>query len=201
MPLAWLILAGGSALILLPVSWALAQSLRGRDESARNQLAALTVSALLAAPLLSVVLRVLKSATHHRPLGAATFALVAAITVLGCFAVLGRLAAHAGPTGSPRARGPARLALLALALLGALGTLLVALPLGSRGVLDAVLLVGVAAALAARGWPAPQGLLPKVGLGLVLALVVASAALSRPDALRDQLKTQAPVGLGWVWAW
>lgn len=201
MPLAWLVLAGGSALVLLPLSWALGQGVRGQDVSARIQLVTLSVSALLAAPLLSVVLRVLKSATHHRPLGAATFALVAALVIVGCLALVGRLAAHAGPQGSAKAQRPARFALIALAVVGGLGTLLAALPLLSAGVIDALLLVGVATVLAARGWPAPRGLLPKLGLGVVLLLVVASGALSRSDAVLQQLQAQAPVSLGWVWVW
>ncbi len=201
MPLAWLILAGGSALVLLPFSWALAQGLRGQDVSARIQLVTLGVSVLLAAPLLNVVLRVLKSATHHRPLGAATFALIAALVLIGCLALVGRLAAYAGPQASARAQRPARLALIALALVGGLGTLLAALPLLSAGVIDGLLLVGVATALTARGLPAPRGMLPKLGLGVVLLLVVTSGALSRSDAVLQQLQAQAPVSLGWLWAW
>ena len=75
--LGWLLLAGGSALVLGPVA-ALARSARPMPPAV---LAALAGSAAVSIPL-AVFARLLHQNTHHRPLGAATFAVVALLLLV-----------------------------------------------------------------------------------------------------------------------
>ncbi|MBK7578822.1 MAG: hypothetical protein IPI67_01335 [Myxococcales bacterium] len=90
LPVAWLALWGGAALTLAPV----AASLRiARPFSTLAWSVPLGIVFSLAP--LAMFARVLKTATHHRPLGAVTFAVIALMLVLGAIAVAARLLAWA----------------------------------------------------------------------------------------------------------
>jgi hypothetical protein len=83
---AWLTLCGAVALVAGPTA-ALVRALRSGPRSVR----ALPLALLLALPPLSVFGQVLHRSTHHRPLGAATFAVVGAALLLGLVVVTTRL--------------------------------------------------------------------------------------------------------------
>jgi hypothetical protein len=67
--------------------------------------------------------RVLKATTHHRPLGAATFAVLAGAIFLGAVALAGRLVVMSSAAEATRARILARAALALMAGLAALAAL------------------------------------------------------------------------------
>jgi len=192
LPLSWLALWGSAALMAAPVAgaWRVARPL-----PASAWCLPLGV-ALSLAPLM-VFARLLKTATHHRPLGGATFAIVAALLVLGATAVAARLLAWSGQQAGAKAKLP-----VVVALLGSCLAVPLALPmLGAelRGaLLDGVLLLGVTALgalvpeqrrIAARA--AISGPLLWIGaIGSALAVGLGSAAT------RAALADHAPVLLG-----
>lgn len=206
LPVAWLALAGGSALVLLPFCIALRIQL-GRGASGRRQLLVLIASLGISAPVLSVLLKLLKTGTHHRPLGAATFAGLALIVVIGSFALVGRLgafAAKADDGGAGSSGNRAALALRVVAVLGALGVLYAALPLvgAAKGsLLAAALLLGGSSALCWLGVPKVSGTLARMGVAVCLALSILSGVLLRSGELLETLQKQAPVSLGAGWLW
>jgi hypothetical protein len=156
----------------------------------------LPLAVLLGLPALTVFGQVLHRSTHHRPLGAATFAVVGAALLLGLVVVTTRLLAAA-----ERGRGGARLArgVLGVAVVLALGVeialIRAALRQAGGGLtqawLDAGLIV-VATALASA-LPVPR--LPSwVGAALWAAAVGACAvALERSPAVREVVSDRAPV--------
>ncbi len=182
----WLLLAGSAALLTAP----LGALLRASALPPRALLPALTAAALAGAPL-ALLGGLLKTATHHRPLGATTFALLGLGLGLGLVVLTARL------RGAPRLLG-------ALTLLGAAALawrLLPALGLDAalrQGMLDGALLL-LAVAIAWRlPLPAPLrapwvrlvgplGLL--LGLGLAVALGV--------DAQRRRAADSAGAVLLW----
>lgn len=205
-PVAWLALAGGSALMLLPFCIALRMQL-GRGASGRRQLLVLIASLGLSAPVLSVLLRVLKTGTHHRPLGAATFAGLALIAVVGLLALVGRLgafAAQAGDAETASSGNRASLVLKLVAALGALGLLYAALPLlgvAKGSLLAGALLLGSSSALCWLGVPKVSGTLARAGVAVCLVLSILSGVLLRSGELLETLQKQAPVSLGAGWLW
>lgn len=189
LPLAWLALWGSAALMVGPVAgaWRAARPLPASAFSLPLGLG------LSLAPLL-VFARVLKTATHHRPLGGATFAIVAAFLVLGATAVSARVIAWAA-----RREGAASKLPLALGVLGSCLAVPLALPLLSpelRGsALDGALCLAVAAAGALV--PVRGALGSRVGLPLWLAAVVLALSLGLGAAeTRAVLAERAPVLLG-----
>ena len=96
--LGWLALTGGTALVLGP-ALAFARGVRTERMGSR---AALLGLALAAAPL-SLLAEALKRSTHHRPLGAATYAVLALALVSGAVVVAWRLLRFS-ESGSPAAR-------------------------------------------------------------------------------------------------
>jgi hypothetical protein len=193
--IAVLALTGGSALVLGPMLVAVE---RARDQGVRLGLWASGVG--LATWPLAHLGSLLERTTHHRPLGAATFVVLALGAVLGCLLVARRVGAlDSGKTGR---RG----ASLALALAGALSTGVVVV--GALRVdavrphlLDGLLLV-VAGVL---GWvtlrrPAVVTALARVGVVLWIAFVAGYVvALTRPSF--DQIRAVAPVlsgPAGWL---
>ncbi|MCA9641057.1 MAG: hypothetical protein H6718_08945 [Polyangiaceae bacterium] len=200
-PLAWVALVGGSALLLLPFCIALRIQL-GRGAVGRRGLMVLVASLGLSAPVLSILLKLLKTGTHHRPLGAATFAGLALISLLGALAVVGRLGSFAGRDGAAGKR--AALLLKVAVGVGALGLLYASLPLlgaGKGALLGALLLIGVSGALCWLGLPKVSGTLARVGVALCLLLSVMSGVLLRSGDLLETLQKQAPVSLGAGWLW
>jgi hypothetical protein len=186
-----LVLWGSSALLLAPA----AAALRVARPLPRMALA-LPAAVLLALPVLIVLARVLKTTTHHRPLGAATFAVLALGILLGALAVTGRLLSHVS-----REHRLARLVLIGLLAAAGLATLVLALPLLSvaRGsLLDSALALGAAAlATLLRAPPAlervakiagPVALVVAVGAGFALgSQPVRAAAVSRAPVLAGPL--------------
>lgn len=137
--------------------------------------------------------RVLKNATHHRPLGGATFALVATMLVLGATAVAARLIAWSQARSGALRRAPHAVAVAGLAL----GALLALPVLGSElraSLLDGVLALCVVAAAAV----APEKpLLARVGLPLWGVAVALGLGLGLSSAAtRAVLAEHAPVLLG-----
>lgn len=190
---AWVALWGSAALMIAPVAaaWRLARPLSRSAWSLPLGLA------LSLAPLM-LFARVLKVATHHRPLGGATFAIVATLLVLGATAVAARLIAWSAGREGALAQAPRVIAALSLAL-----GLVLALPaLGAelRGsVLDGLLSVVLAAVGAFV--PARQ-LVARIGPALWVVVVAAGLGWGLGAAqTRGVLADQAPVltGLsGWL---
>ncbi|HEY8944005.1 MAG TPA: hypothetical protein VIM73_07080 [Polyangiaceae bacterium] len=149
--LAWVVLAGACALVLGP---ALAGLARARPLTVAL-FSVLTGIGLAALPLAVLATR-LKLVTHHRPLGAVTFAVLATAVVLGSIAVTLRLTTwtvgRGGGPGSAWIR--AGIALLALAgpalLLGSVASAATA----RTSVLDVGLALASAAVLGFSPWPA-----------------------------------------------
>jgi hypothetical protein len=172
----WVALAGGSALVLGPVVLLVAVTI----DKPQRLLAPLSGVALSAAPLALLAIA-LKTQTHHRPLGAATFAVMAFVVVSLCVVVAVRIAQVAG-TRAPRSRR-ALLSLLVASALGSLSAVLVAALRadGSRPhVLDAMSLIvagGVAVGFLRRG--VKREALGRAGIALWTTLVLAGLLWSR----------------------
>lgn len=193
---AWVALSGGTALVLGPLV-ACARVVERRSTSLR---AALVGIALASTPLATLG-KLLKLDTHHRPLGAATFAFLALGLVLALVVVTVRVTAwtHAEPTLARRAVRQL-VVVLALASLG-----LALLRAGVEGgfapsVADAarVLLI---AALAHRALDTPlvEGLARRAGVLSWVLLVVAGLVAAR-GPVKDAVHKSAPV-LGGPRAW
>lgn len=187
-----LALAGGSALVLGPV---LALVERARAQGAR--LSFVVAGLGLALWPIAWFGALLERTTHHRPLGAATFAVGALAVLLGCLLAARRVASLDG-TGAGRA---ATLALYSAAgagtgllLLGALRTEVL-----RSEVLDGLLLVvGGALGWVALRKQATSGALSRVGAALWIALVVGHLfAATRPafEQIRDRARVlSGPAG-------
>jgi xanthine/uracil permease len=174
----WLALAGGTALVLGPVL-ALARVVPRDSSGVRGALLGIALAAL---PLALFAER-LKLQTHHRPLGAATYGVIALGVLALCILVAVRLLDWVERDPTPLRRG-LRVAALGLGL-GGLGlTLLRAL--GAEGarsdVLDGlrVLAVGVLAYLA-LDQPRVEGLLRRAGALLWVIVVAAGLAAHHGD--------------------
>jgi hypothetical protein len=154
------------------------------------------LAVLLGLPALTVFGQVLHRSTHHRPLGAATFAVVGAALLLGLVVVATRLLGAA-----ERGRGGARLArgVLVLAAVLALGVEIALIRSALRqpgGELTQVLLDGgliVLATALASALPEPR--LPNwVGLTLWAAAVGGCAVLlQQSPAVREVVSDRASV--------
>jgi hypothetical protein len=183
-PAVWITLAGATALLLGP---ALAGLARARPVTGAL-FAALTAIGLCAIPL-AFLATVLKTTTHHRPLGAVTFAVAAALLIFGAMLATLRLVAwtRARPNG-PSARLWLRAAVALAAIAGSaflFGSVLSAASARSSA-LDVVLALGSALLLGIAPWPralrkvASRAGLPiwvtLVGLGVSIGLSGASSA-------------------------
>lgn len=192
-----LALLGSSSLVVVPVSvWlrrALAAGLPGTDR-------ALLAGAALSALPLALFGGVLKSTTHHRPLGGATFAVAASCVLALCvglsFRFLGGL--RRGVPKSPWQN------LFTLGCgLSLTGALLLGTAQATRANLVDFLALG-AACVAASIIRLPAALarwkLPVVLLGWAGLLILAGLALTTPH-VAGSLTTQAPVSfatLSWL---
>ena len=188
----WVALWGSASLMVAPVAGAL------RIARPLPRVAWCVPLGLLVAlaPLL-VFARVLKTATHHRPLGGATFAIIATGLVLGCVAFAARLLAWSDAESALRRRAPLILAVLC-GLAGAKlagGALLGPLRVSAFHAALAAVAAGVGAFVAV---PAPvEPFVARIGLP-VFALAVTLGVLvglGTPE-LRDVLAERAPVLLG-----
>lgn len=150
---------------------------------------------------------VLARATHHRPLGAATFAVLGLAALVLAVAYAARLVAAAQAPGAwgVVARWALRVGLAAGVLLGLFVILRGLVEAGAgplrTGLVDGALLV-LATLVAARlpGWKWSNH--PRLGWGLWAAVVVASSSLlAALPAVRAVLAREAPVLLplgGWL---
>jgi hypothetical protein len=150
-PTAFFVLFGSAASLFGPLLAGLAAA-RPLSPALRAVLLGLGLSALPLAKLAGM----LKAATHHRPLGAVTFAALALLSCLGIIAVSARLLAVTGAARSLPARG-ARGALILGAVAGPL--LLLGGAAASvnlrEGVFDVALGLGAGALLGLLPWPPP----------------------------------------------
>jgi hypothetical protein len=193
---AFAVCMAGCALVMAPLSSALASA-----RSASRFRSALTVSGLLAAIPLLPFASILKTSTHHRPLGGVTFAVLAGLVLVGMSLVCGRLVTWAGaqrPASAAR-----RVALVALAALGT-AALLLGLIQGLKGgdayrngFFDSLRVLGLAT-LAARV-PLPDAVLRRlrgVGLAAWIAVVTVGLCLGRSPAMQAESAARCPV-LNW----
>ena len=183
---AFCVLFGGAALIFGPVLAGLSAA-RPPSFGLRAVLLGLGLAALPLAKLAAM----LKAVTHHRPLGAVTFAALALVLCGGAIVVAARLLTLGGPSNGARAL---RVSLLLLAVLGPLLLLLraAASPALRGGVVDVTLGLGSAVLLAIVPWPpaarraldrfAPPLWFGAVLIGVASALVlgVGAAELASP---------------------
>jgi hypothetical protein len=155
-PAAFVVLLGSSALVLVPLAALLAdeRARLARKAPAGALAPALVAGLALATPLLARLLSVLKTTTHHRPLGAVTFAVLAAFTVLGCCVLAVRVFSWTRDGSRPVARSARRL-FLALAVAGPFFLLLraAATPVLRTGLFDLSLGLGSAISFQLIQWP------------------------------------------------
>jgi hypothetical protein len=188
----WLALAGGSALVVGPVLALLRRALA----TSSHLLLPLAGVGLSAAPL-AMLGSLLKSTTHHRPLGAATFAVLALGVVVFCVLValsVGRVARRApvdGRRGAWMVLGAAALASVAAALAPVLRSE------GARPhALDAVsLIVAGGAALGALRIEPVRVLGRRFGALLWIAITLAGLLVARGPTF-VAVKNFAPVAAG-----
>ncbi len=198
---AFAVCMAGAALVMAPLSAALATA---TPTSKFRQ--ALTVGVLLASLPLVPFASILKTATHHRPLGGVTFAVIAALVVVGLSLVSAQLITWAGAQ-RPTLGGVARFGVVALAALGA-AAMLLAMMQGLKGgggfrngFFDALRVLGLAT-LAARV-PVPPGLLRRLrgfGLAAWIAVVTVGVCLGHAPAMQTELADRCPV-LHWPLLW
>ncbi len=183
----------------------LSAALAGSSQTGRFR-QALTLGVLLAGLPLLPFAALLKTSTHHRPLGGVTFAVIAGVTVVGLSLVAGRLITWAGAQRAPL-QPLARFGIVVLAALGAAAVLL-GLMQGLKGggvfltgIFDALRVLGLAT-LAARV-PVPEGLLRRArgfGLAAWIAVVTVGVCLGRAPAMQAELAVRCPV-LHWPLLW
>lgn len=188
----WIGLAGGSALFLGPVL----ALLRGALEPPSRSFGPLVGVALSAAPL-SLFGTMLKATTHHRPLGAATFA-VLALPLVAFFVLVAVRFVSFADTRPPAARK----SLHALAVGTALGSLVAALAatLGSDGarphLVDALsLVVAGGLGLGTLRVRAVVAAVRRLGGALWIALVLLGLFAARGPTFAS-MKKSAPVVAG-----
>jgi len=193
---AWLALAGSTALFLGPLL-VLVRAAPARSQGFRAAL----VGALLAVVPVALLGQSLKVSTHHRPLGAATFGVLAlALIVAGVFVGV-RLGAWADG-GVSAARRIAFGAVTALGLAGVAFVLLRAL--GSEGmhhgVIDTLRLLAAAAlARLALDQPRVETWARRAG-GLAWLAMVVGGMIAARGPVREAIRERAPV-LGGPMAW
>lgn len=193
---AWVALAGSAALFLGPLL-VLVRAAPARSGSFR----AVLIGAALAVVPVALLGGLLKTSTHHRPLGAATFGMLALLIVLGSVFVGARFGAWA-EGGETRVRRIAFGVAAALGLGGVAFVLLRALGAESmhHGVIDALRLLA-AAALARMALDQPRVLAwaRRAGVLAWLAMVVGGMIAAR-GPVREAIRERAPV-LGGPMAW
>ena len=155
--------------------------------------------ALALAPL-GLFARILKATTHHRPLGAVTFAIVSIVVVLVAIAFAARLIAELkARRNAPSFRAVRALSVMAVALLALAGCAVAFRALAGDAELrplaiDTVLLLG---AVIAVGWVQVPAVAVERARALVFlvwasAVIAAIIALRRPDVVQV-IAVSAPV--------
>jgi len=192
----WAALAGATAVLLGPFLAAL-----GQLRPLRTGLLAVALGLGLAAWPTALLLSVLKSNTHHRPLGAVTFAFAAAVLALGASVLALRCLTW---FQRERPSGFGRVARAALAVLAVAGPLVLVLRLGASAqtrapLFDASLALGLAALTQLIPWPAPI-LRWTERLGLPVWAVVVAVGLLSAHSASESAFAASPVLLSPV-AW
>jgi putative flippase GtrA len=185
-PIAWLAVWGAASLWVAPLAGAL------RTTGFTPSLKVVGLGVLMATVPLMIFARLLKSATHHRPLGAATFALVAALVLLFTIAAASRLLSLAARHRLPK-----------YVLFGVIGALVMLVMLPALEVaevrsafMDGALVIG--ALVVAAAVPAPprlERIARWAGL-LMYAMSVLLALLFARGALLADLVQRTPLLLG-----
>lgn len=198
---AFVVCLSGCALVMAPLAAALASSsATGKFKSA------LTAGILLAALPLLPFAALLRTTTHHRPLGGVTFAVIAGLSLLGLSLLGARLLTWAGAQHGTL-RTVARVGswvVFGLGFSAILLGLLRGLQAGDAyrtGLFDALRVLGLAT-LAARV-RLPDALLRRLrGLGLAawIAVVTLGVCFGRAPAMQAELATRCPV-LHWPLVW
>lgn len=197
---AFAVCLAGCALVMAPLSAALAGAPKTKFSTS------LTLGVVLAALPLLPFATLLKTTTHHRPLGGVTFAVACGLLIVGLSLICGRLVTWSGVQPARRTV-VARVLLLALAAAGT-ASLLFALVHGLQGgsayrtgFYDALRVLGLAT-LAAR-IRLPEQLLRRVhvlGLAAWVAVVTVGVCFARAPALQVELASRCPV-LHWPLVW
>jgi hypothetical protein len=195
--LALLALGGAASLVVVPVGlWIRRARAGGWSGSDR----ALLLGAALSSLPLALFGGVLKSTTHHRPLGGATFAVATLCLLAICLGLAFRFSA-----GAPRVapKSPWQSLFMVACLLSLAG----ALALGAAGAAQTALLDFITLALAsgAAAFVKVPAWLERVNLtvplGLWAALVLGAAFSIQSPELARSLTTRAPVSfaaLSWL---
>jgi hypothetical protein len=194
--LAWVALTGSTALVLGPLL-AAARVLRNHAGKVRGVL----LGAALATLPVALLGQVLKVQTHHRPLGAATFAFLALGVVLGCILVTVRVVDWTSREPTRSRRGVGRLVVM-LAGISLCVPLLRAISTEgyNHGVLDACRVLLLAAlALRALDVDRVRALARRAGV-LAWVLLVLAGLFAGHGAMRAAVRERAPV-LGGPMAW
>ncbi len=189
----WLVLWGAAALLMGPLAGAL-RLLRPEPRG----LVVLALGVGLASGPWMVFAQLLKRATHHRPLGAVTFAVLGTAILIGALLISARVFAMA--QGSGRGRRFGRMLAIVLAVIAGLFVLRVVGGVLLAGGLRSGLLDGALAALGVIGAavaPLPTGAAGRVRLAgpasWLLVIGGALVALHLADGLPAILNSAAPV--------
>lgn len=189
------------ALVMAPLSAALTLP-TGRSRFRSAQLLGVLLGAVVLLPFATL----LKSTTHHRPLGGVTFAVSAGLVIVCGSLFAARLLTWAGAQGQ-HGRRLARFAVVVVAALGAAAALIGVLHGvhgGSAyriGFYDASRVLGLAA-LASRV-PLPVWFVTRArgfGLAAWIAVVTVGVCLGRAPAMQAELAIACPV-LQWPLVW
>jgi hypothetical protein len=203
---AWVLFTGASALIIGPL---LASVLRLRHATPQRGLGfrAVSLALLMAAGPLAVLGAALKTGTHHRPLGGATFAVLALAVVAASLLCAHRIVAWANAEDAFRRRlGRALTLLFGVAGVGVVTLLLVRLGTSPGppqvGVLDGLRALGLGAIASFLRLPGQaERVLGRSGLPIWAGAVLAAFALCRVPSLAAVAERAAPVltaPVGWL---
>ncbi|HYP87996.1 MAG TPA: hypothetical protein VEQ59_07575 [Polyangiaceae bacterium] len=198
---AGVVLSAAASLIVVPLGLWLRRSIA--VGLPRTDQALLAGAALSSLPL-ALCGAVLKSTTHHRPLGGATFAVAALCLLTLCVGLSLRILRPRGPTNGADSHRSAWQNLFAIGCgLSVLSVVALGVARAARpSLVDALALLGAAAVAGRVGLPAALARLklPLVLLGWVALVGCAYFALKSPQLARS-LTIQAPVSfaaLSWL---
>jgi hypothetical protein len=187
-------LAGSVSLIVVPVGLWIR---RAREQGVPDAERALVLGAALSSLPLALFGGVLKSTTHHRPLGGATFAVAALIALAACIGLAFRICQVTGARASLRSSVWQSLfiACCALSLAGTLGLALAGGAFGTA--VDLMALAGAASVSGLVKIPAwlerPRPWLAPVAWSAWGLLLVGAVLMLRTPELPRSLTTRAPV--------
>lgn len=195
-------LAGGAAATIVPLAIGL-RSLRQSTRAARRGIGVVLFGGWIALGPLAVLGALMKANTHHHPLAAAAYAVLALGVTIGALAGAGRLTALACSDDLPStARRTARAAIIGTAAIATVVAVeafrrSAADPMVRRVLVDAMLLAGASAA-AARVGPLrrPPAVIP---LLVWAAVVIAGAQALSDPGVSALLADRAPLLLGPLW--